>query len=203
MKAECHTKHKLLETATRLIWESSYGSVSVDDICQRAGVNKGSFYYFFPSKSDLAVAAIENYWQTKQPGLDHVFSAQRPPLERIEQVSKAIFEGQQEKKKEYGKVCGCPTLTMGAELSTQDEAIRIKLEVIMGRYIRYYESLARDAAEEGLIPAQDFKAKGTELFCFVGGLLMQAKIRNSLEPLHLLQPGLRQLLGLKEAALAA
>ena len=45
-----------------LIWEQSYGSVSVDVICERAGARKGSFYHFFPSKSDLAAVAIEDHW---------------------------------------------------------------------------------------------------------------------------------------------
>ena len=53
-------KEKLLRVAFDLIWEQSYGAVSVDDICERANVKKGSFYYFFPSKSDLAVAASKN-----------------------------------------------------------------------------------------------------------------------------------------------
>jgi len=39
--------------------EEGYGVVTIDDICQRAGVKKGSFYYFFESKSALAVAALE------------------------------------------------------------------------------------------------------------------------------------------------
>jgi TetR/AcrR family transcriptional repressor of nem operon len=42
MKPESETKRKLLETAVELIWESSYGSVSVDDICTKAGVNKSA-----------------------------------------------------------------------------------------------------------------------------------------------------------------
>jgi AcrR family transcriptional regulator len=37
-----------------LIWENSNGATSVDAICQRAVVRKGSFYYFFKSKSQLA-----------------------------------------------------------------------------------------------------------------------------------------------------
>ncbi len=70
MKPESESKRKLLETAMQMIWESSYGSVSVDDICTKAGVNKGSFYYAFKSKSDLAVAAFERHWENKQPMLD-------------------------------------------------------------------------------------------------------------------------------------
>src|SRR5580658_6014991 len=62
MKQENETRIKLLKVAVEMIWESSYGSVSVEDICERAGVKKGSFYYAFKSKSDLAVAAFEYYW---------------------------------------------------------------------------------------------------------------------------------------------
>src|SRR5471032_405500 len=76
VKQESETKRKLLATAMEMIWESSYGSVSVDDICTKAGVNKGSFYYAFKSKSDLAVAAFERYWEHKRPLLDQVFSSQ-------------------------------------------------------------------------------------------------------------------------------
>ena len=74
MKPESASKTKLLETAIDMIWASSYGSVSVDDICAKAGVNKGSFYYAFKSKSDLAVAAFERSqpFPNPPPGLvDH------------------------------------------------------------------------------------------------------------------------------------
>jgi len=85
MKHESETKRKLLETAIELIWVSSYGSVSVDDICTKAGVNKGSFYYAFKSKSELAIAAYERHWETKRPLLDQVFSSQVGPMERLRQ----------------------------------------------------------------------------------------------------------------------
>ena len=46
-------KVKLLSVAFDLIHENSYGAVGVEQICQRARVNKGSFYYFFKTKTDL------------------------------------------------------------------------------------------------------------------------------------------------------
>ena len=51
-------KERLTEAAMDLIWENSYGATSVDAICERAGAKKGSFYYFFKSKSELAAAAL-------------------------------------------------------------------------------------------------------------------------------------------------
>src|SRR5277367_1820293 len=115
MKQESESKRKLLETAMELIWESSYGSVSVDDICTKTGVNKGSFYYAFKSKSDLAVAAFERHWETKRPLLDRVFSPQVPALERLDQYCQAIIADQLEKYKSFGKMLGCPFCSIGCE----------------------------------------------------------------------------------------
>jgi hypothetical protein len=36
------TKQKLIDTALELVCKSSYGSVSVDDICKASDVKKGS-----------------------------------------------------------------------------------------------------------------------------------------------------------------
>src|ERR1700761_3182685 len=108
MRPETETKRKILETALELIWESSYGSVSVDDICTKAGVNKGSFYYAFKSKSDLAVAAFERYWEHKREKLDSIFSPQYPPLERLDRCIEAIIADQRAKYESFGKMLGCP-----------------------------------------------------------------------------------------------
>ena len=76
MKKTCETKEKLMQVGFDLMWDNSYGSVSVDDICKRAGINKGSFYHFFPSKADLVVAAYEEHWKEKRPMMDSIFSPQ-------------------------------------------------------------------------------------------------------------------------------
>src|SRR4029077_16370518 len=65
MPRKSDAKERLMNAAMDLIWEHSYGSTSVDAICEKAGAKKGSFYYFFESKSDLAVAALESDWQRK------------------------------------------------------------------------------------------------------------------------------------------
>jgi len=43
-------KQRLMDAVLDLIWSGSYGSTTIDDICEKAGVKKGSFYYFFDSK---------------------------------------------------------------------------------------------------------------------------------------------------------
>ncbi len=198
MKCESETKRKLLETAVQLIWESSYGSVSVDDICNKAGVNKGSFYYAFKSKSDLAVAAFERYWETKQPKLDQIFSAQVPPLARLQKICEAIRDDQNERYRVIGKVLGCPFCSLGGELSTQDENIRKKMEQMGMRFTKYYETLVRDLATEGLIECKNAKELAEELYFYVIGVLMQAKIENDPKILDRLECGVMRLLNVKQ-----
>ena len=200
MKPECESKCRLLSTAMELIWENSYGSVSVDDICRKAGVKKGSFYHFFPSKSDLTVAAMEADWKSKQPYLDAIFSPQSPPLERLERYCEGALQSQREKLATYGKICGCPMITLGAELSTQEENIRLKAAEILRRYQRYLESAIRDAQDEGLIPEGNPREAAERVFSLFQGALLQAKILNDLAPLRNLRASVLRLLDVRAEA---
>src|SRR5262249_6289811 len=72
-------RDRLLDATIELIWRESYGAVTVDSICAKAGVKKGSFYYFFESKDELVGAALEAHWKSIQPELDRLFSPSVPP----------------------------------------------------------------------------------------------------------------------------
>ncbi|PVZ10867.1 TetR/AcrR family transcriptional regulator [Actinomycetospora cinnamomea] len=50
---------EILATAAELFGERGYDAVSLDDVAERLDVTKGSLYYYFPGKDELAVAAIE------------------------------------------------------------------------------------------------------------------------------------------------
>src|SRR5215217_4012876 len=92
---------RLMAAALDLMWEESYGSVTIDDICKRANVKKGSFYYFFDSKAALAVAALEKLWRDEwKPIMDARFSPSVEPLNRIKSFLEAPYAKQCEVKKE-------------------------------------------------------------------------------------------------------
>ncbi|MBV9492308.1 MAG: TetR/AcrR family transcriptional regulator [Verrucomicrobia bacterium] len=204
MKPEGNTKQRLLQTAIDLIWQNSYGSTSVDDICARAGVNKGSFYYAFKTKSELAIAAFEAHWDARRPAMDAIFSAQNDPLSRLAQYCEAVVRNQLERYEELGKVLGCPFCSIGCELSTQDEAIRRSAQEMSDRVIRYLAGAVRDAAAQRILPAEtDSDQLARQLFYLVTGVLMLAKIENNPETLKGLKPGMFRLLGLEQPAARA
>jgi TetR/AcrR family transcriptional regulator, transcriptional repressor for nem operon len=55
------SRELLLEAATDLIRTKGYTSTTVDDLCGRAGVSKGTFFHHFSSKEDLGVAAAKRW----------------------------------------------------------------------------------------------------------------------------------------------
>ncbi len=179
------TRDKLLQAALDLIWASSYGSVSVDDICGSAGVKKGSFYHFFPSKEDLAVAAFELHWQRDiEPILDRVFHPDRKPLERIEGWCEAIYVEQKERFLACGHVPGCPFCSVGSEMGTLNERLRRKVEDLLERGHFQLERTLRDGQRDGTIPVADPAAKARALHALAMGVMFQAKVLNNPEVLR-------------------
>ena len=188
-------KERLTVAALRMIWGQSYGATSVDAICEKAKVKKGSFYYFYKSKCDLAVAAIDADWKKQRVQLDSIFSPTVPPLDRLRRYFDFSFEHLQQVRDECGAVLGCPLHALGSEVCTQETALRDKIQEILNRKLTYFESAIRDAHAEGLIVAPAAKAKAKTLFMFIQGALTQARIQNNLEPLRDLYPSALDLLG--------
>jgi TetR/AcrR family transcriptional repressor of nem operon len=55
------SKTKLLEAALKVIRAKGYTATRVEDVCEAAGLTKGSFFHHFESKEALALAASD-YW---------------------------------------------------------------------------------------------------------------------------------------------
>ncbi|WP_067601664.1 TetR/AcrR family transcriptional regulator [Nocardiopsis listeri] len=53
------TRRKLFEAAVTLVSEQGYGSTTVDEIAEHAGVAKGTVYYNFGGKDELYAALLE------------------------------------------------------------------------------------------------------------------------------------------------
>jgi len=191
-------KERLMEAVNSLIWGGSYGSTTIDHICEKAGVKKGSFYYFFDSKADLAEAAIDCEWQQRRKELDTIFSPVVPPLERFERLADYMYRSQKQVREIFGKVLGCPLFALGAEVSTQEKSLQKKIEEMLNYKRMYLESAIRDAHAAGLIDCPDAPQKARVLFTFLQGLLTEARIRNDLEVLRDAGRGALQILGVSE-----
>ena len=55
------SKTRLLDAALHVIRAKGYNATRIEDVCEAAGLTKGSFFHHFDSKEALALAAAE-YW---------------------------------------------------------------------------------------------------------------------------------------------
>lgn len=197
-------RNKLMDAVLELIWTGSYGSTTIDQICDKAEVRKGSFYYYFDSKADLALAAIEAQWQIVRAECDSVFSPTVPPLQRLKNYFDFGYRFQGQMKEKYGCVLGCPLFALGAEVCTQEHGLQKKIQEILGYKLKYLETAIRDAHAAGLIEAPDPAAKARMIHAYYEGLLTEARIQDDLEVLREAAAGAFAILGLKgQGAVAA
>jgi len=195
-------KERLMEAVKELMWTGSYGSTTIDQICEKAGVKKGSFYYFFDSKAELAETALNEDWQRHRVELDSIFSATVPPLERLRKYCDFGYKIQAEMHAKHGCVLGCPLFCVGSEVSTQEDRLQKQIKEILEYKRKYLESVIREAHAAGLIHAPDPAAKSRALLAYYQGLLTQGRIQNDLGVIREASRAIFDFLGVKETELA-
>jgi TetR/AcrR family transcriptional repressor of nem operon len=180
-KPQNRTRQKLVDAAHALIWANSYAHVSVEDICREAGVQKGSFYHFFPTKADLAAAALEDHWQMSCTNMEAIFTGHASARAQLRALCGEVYKKQETSLIATGKVCGCPYATVGAEMSGSNEKLRRLSEEMTERFCGYLERLLKNAATEKLIPTAGIKERAREMHIHAIGAMLQARITNRLD----------------------
>ncbi|MDX2506994.1 MAG: TetR/AcrR family transcriptional regulator [Gammaproteobacteria bacterium] len=194
------TKQRLLDSAQQLMYSRSYSDVGVQEICKDAKVQKGSFYHFFTSKSALTVEVLE---QLKMQMIESIllpaFAKDLTPAKRFERFIEYAYQYQVQLKAEYGYVLGCPMGNIALEMSTQDEEIRKKVEILFESIFYVFVDVLDDARLAGEIDAD---ADTTELaqaaLAYGEGVLLLAKTKNDPEVVKRLLPHVARLIGLKQ-----
>jgi TetR/AcrR family transcriptional repressor of nem operon len=167
-------RERLIRSACQLVHAGSYAATSVEDLCSAAGVHKGSFYHFFPTKHDLVIAAVDQQWAKAQTEiLEPAFVPDVPPLQRFTRFFRLAADRQ------CGEIVrGCPFGNLAAEVSTLEPSVRERIAAVFDGYLGYFEAALQDAAAAGLLEPADVKpTAATVLACFQGAMLV-AKTRN-------------------------
>ncbi|GHC00629.1 TetR family transcriptional regulator [Cerasicoccus arenae] len=180
------------------MWERSYGMVTIDQICQQADVKKGSFYYFYQSKTELTLDALETYWKTNvQEKMDTVFSPSKNGVDRLLDHADIVYEKTLKLKAEKGKILACCLFTVGQEMCNVDQDLRNMVNDLLSRIMRYFSTAVRDAVSEGLIQTDDVEATAACLFSCYEGMFSRARIANDPEVMKDLKASYQRILGLK------
>ena len=171
-------KQRLIDSAARLMHERGYTAVGVSQVCSDAGVNKGSFYYFFPSKQELAEAVIVDHWNRYFPALEKLSTGPEPPLVRLRTFFEDRISDHRGCQKSCGKILGCPFGNLVLELSNQDIVLRDVLRGYFDRMVDSFQKALDQAVSLGHLPSQDTLDAARSVIALLQGELLLAKVND-------------------------
>jgi TetR/AcrR family transcriptional regulator, transcriptional repressor for nem operon len=188
------TQQRILDSARELIYSRSFADVGVAAICEHAGVKKGSFYHFFPSKRDLTISMLDAFYlDLKENLVTKAFAEDISPMARLNRFGQLAYEFQQQLHKNTGLVLGCPFGNLSNELATQDETIRIRIEQIFTNLQVIIRKVLREAVDVGEIANINIDATAQAMLAYFEGVMLLAKSQNNTEVLKLLLPAMSQI----------
>ena len=84
---------KLIAAGKRILNAAGIRLLVVDDVAREAGISKGSFYSFYPSREEFILSVFES-WETEYRGalIREVTNGTGTPRERIERFFLGAFE---------------------------------------------------------------------------------------------------------------
>jgi AcrR family transcriptional regulator len=96
------TKQDLIHAAAReLFWKHGFKRVSVEEICEKAGVSKMTFYRFFPNKIELAKAVFDKVSRDGVEEFRAVMHSDIASEEKMKQILLLKHEGSNQVSNEF------------------------------------------------------------------------------------------------------
>ena len=170
-------RDQIIDAAVATLHRQGFNGSSVQDITEAAHAPKGSFYNHFESKEELAVAALERYWQRVEASLALLDSEDLPPRERLARYFSVLNEA----ARKNGFRTGCMIGNLSAEMAGQSARIRNELARLLTRWTRGIESCVIEAQADGSM-RRDLEPRDAALFlinAWEGAMLRSKADRNS------------------------
>jgi TetR/AcrR family transcriptional repressor of nem operon len=171
-------RERIVTTAARLFLERSYQAVGVDELCRAANVQKGSFYHYFASKSELAKAVVDLHAKVFARRLSGTPAA--TAAQKLHAIPDAIGAIQTALEAQFGRAVGCPFGNLAAELATIDDDLRAHLAKVLAAMERHLAAACRDAAAAGDLRAgTDPDRLAHALLAQYQGIILLAKLNDA------------------------
>ena len=181
--AKVTTKAALVDAGTQLILEQGYHHTGIQDVLQAAGVPKGSFYYYFPSKEAFGMAVIAQFAAAYLARLEqYLGDTTASPLTRLRRHHEAMLA----RFERRGCRGGCLIGNLSQELADQSPRLRAQLDAVLTSWRERYAQLFREAQAVGELRADlDPQALADFYLDSFEGALLRAKVSKSPAPLRL------------------
>lgn len=182
-KTEHDTREHLLATGEQLSLQLGFTGMGLSELLRTAGVPKGSFYHYFPSKGAFGVEMLKRYyaasWQRQN---EHFMRRDVSARELLLGWYRIILN----KFCDSGMMCDCLSVKLSAEVCDLSEEMRGALDCGSGKVIALLEgALKRGRDDDGSLTfSGDTHACAQALYALWLGASLQAKISRSAVPLE-------------------
>ena len=135
------TRGAIIEGAASIFETQGYASASLADVAERAGVTKGSLYFHFKSKEELAKAVIQAQHDMSLNRSVTILEAQHPALTSMKLLCRSFGEQLQ----------GEPIIRAGIRLTFEASSFGYAVKEPYVDWLTTMESLVLAAQTEGSI----------------------------------------------------
>jgi AcrR family transcriptional regulator len=159
----------------RLFAQKGYGSTSVADILQAAGVNAGSLYYLYPGKQDVLLDVLDTYLAGIEPMLlAPAWERVTDPIERVFALLRRYRSALVSSECTYG----CPIGSIALELLEPDPPVRARLAANFEAWVGAIEQCFVDAGDR--LPDTDHRALAVFALTTMEGGVMLSRTHRTL-----------------------
>ncbi len=134
------TREKIIRASRRLLRHQGYSKTSIEEICKESGVKRGNLYFYFKSKEELAVAAIDDSTSRHIPFFFSLMEDEQDPLRRIELMLEGILGFYRAR----GGNASCLFGNMAQEMGDSNAALAEAAD----RFFRAWAEMLRNLFEE-------------------------------------------------------
>jgi len=186
-------RQRIIDAASQLFIEGAFYNADVVEICRLAGVNKGTLYHFFNSKSDVLIAAIEDRTDALVARFKDVAKTNADPLTRLHGFFKLAKQYSIECRHKKGSCPGCLLGTLSTEHSGTELAVRQTLQDAMRRLLDIVEDTIEDYCKAHNSSADTRKAAFALLSMLQGAHLM-ARLNDDVSNFDVLETSMEGIL---------
>jgi len=161
------TKKRIIDSAIECFSRYGYEGTSVEMICKSAGVSKGSFFYYFPTKQSLFLEMLNFWLQDVDRAMEEVNNSPEDVSSKLLNLSRVLLDIITSGERE---------ISLTFEFWSRALHDRETLEKIISmfrKYRDYFSDLLSEGIEKGEFAELDCKTASYTIIAFALGMLIQ------------------------------
>jgi TetR/AcrR family transcriptional repressor of nem operon len=181
--AERDTREHILNTGEQLCLKKGFTGMGLSELLKTAGVPKGSFYHYFPSKEAFGVSMLERYYAQYDNRLTTLFGCDCGDAPEVRVIR--WFENAVEQFRQQTHITGCLAVKLSAEVCDLSEAMRASMEAGSCKVQEHLARTIEQAKQSGAVSLHtESYALAQVLYSLWLGANLQAKTGRSVAPLE-------------------